>query len=135
MALIKCPECGTAVSDRAPTCPNCGCPLKGDDAGIARLIFIRTHFATLFQSMVVSNDNGQQLFTINLVDDLPKNGRRQAEIAIVGPTEITISILERKSGLLSTGYRLMYSDSCIVEPNHTYLISDSSGKFTICEES
>lgn len=26
MALIKCPECGKEISDKAPTCPNCGCP-------------------------------------------------------------------------------------------------------------
>lgn len=28
MALIKCPECGKEVSDRAPACPNCGTLLK-----------------------------------------------------------------------------------------------------------
>lgn len=27
MALIACPECGREVSDRAPTCPNCGSPI------------------------------------------------------------------------------------------------------------
>ena len=27
MALIKCPECGRQVSDKALTCPNCGCPI------------------------------------------------------------------------------------------------------------
>lgn len=27
MALIKCPECGKEVSDKAFTCVNCGCPL------------------------------------------------------------------------------------------------------------
>ena len=27
MALIKCPECGHTVSDKAPSCPNCGYPL------------------------------------------------------------------------------------------------------------
>ena len=27
MALIKCPECGHSVSDKAPSCPNCGYPL------------------------------------------------------------------------------------------------------------
>lgn len=26
MALIKCPECGKQFSDKAPACPNCGCP-------------------------------------------------------------------------------------------------------------
>ena len=24
MAIIKCPECGHQVSDKAPVCPNCG---------------------------------------------------------------------------------------------------------------
>lgn len=28
MALIKCPECGEQVSDKAPACIHCGCPLS-----------------------------------------------------------------------------------------------------------
>lgn len=28
MALIKCPECGREVSDRAKACIHCGCPLE-----------------------------------------------------------------------------------------------------------
>lgn len=28
MALINCPECGKEISDKAPACPNCGCPLS-----------------------------------------------------------------------------------------------------------
>lgn len=28
MALIKCPECGKEISDKAATCLNCGCPIK-----------------------------------------------------------------------------------------------------------
>ncbi len=27
MALIKCPECGKDISDKAVSCPNCGCPI------------------------------------------------------------------------------------------------------------
>lgn len=30
MALIKCPECGKEISDKAPTCPNCGYPINTD---------------------------------------------------------------------------------------------------------
>ena len=39
MAMIKCPECGREISDRAPSCPSCGvkienevikCPVCGD---------------------------------------------------------------------------------------------------------
>ena len=28
MALIKCIECGKEISDKASTCPNCGCPVS-----------------------------------------------------------------------------------------------------------
>ena len=28
MALIKCPECGKEVSDKALSCPKCGCPIN-----------------------------------------------------------------------------------------------------------
>lgn len=28
MALITCPDCGKQVSDKAPACPNCGCPIS-----------------------------------------------------------------------------------------------------------
>lgn len=28
MALIKCPECGKEISDKAKYCINCGCPLS-----------------------------------------------------------------------------------------------------------
>lgn len=28
MALIKCPECGKEISNRAKSCPNCGCPIE-----------------------------------------------------------------------------------------------------------
>lgn len=27
MALIKCPECGREISDKAVSCPGCGCPI------------------------------------------------------------------------------------------------------------
>lgn len=28
MSLMNCPECGSRVSDKAPSCPTCGCPIK-----------------------------------------------------------------------------------------------------------
>lgn len=33
MALIKCEDCGRDVSDKAPACPNCGCPVPTPAAG------------------------------------------------------------------------------------------------------
>lgn len=32
MALIKCPECGRDVSDKAKSCPNCGFPVEEIEA-------------------------------------------------------------------------------------------------------
>lgn len=32
MALIKCPECGSEISDKAPACIHCGFPLKQNDS-------------------------------------------------------------------------------------------------------
>ena len=30
MALIKCPECDKQISDKAHSCPNCGCPMSAN---------------------------------------------------------------------------------------------------------
>lgn len=32
MALIKCPECGKEISDKAPACIHCGYPLQNQNA-------------------------------------------------------------------------------------------------------
>ena len=41
MALIKCPECGKEISDKAATCPNCGMPLRRIDRGTYDVIIKR----------------------------------------------------------------------------------------------
>lgn len=30
--LIKCPECGKEISDKAEACPHCGCPIPHEEA-------------------------------------------------------------------------------------------------------
>lgn len=43
MALIKCPECGREISDRASTCPGCGCPVeKPEPANNSHAFFVRS---------------------------------------------------------------------------------------------
>lgn len=37
VALIKCPDCGRDVSDRAESCPNCGCPVESS-SGTVRIM-------------------------------------------------------------------------------------------------
>ena len=41
MALIKCPECGKQVSDKASSCPNCGCPVSSSNNKTATGVKIR----------------------------------------------------------------------------------------------
>lgn len=36
MALIKCPECEKEISDRAKSCPNCGCPINNENDDIIK---------------------------------------------------------------------------------------------------
>ena len=38
MALIKCPECGKEISDKAEACPNCGCPINNNSSPVNSLI-------------------------------------------------------------------------------------------------
>lgn len=38
MALIKCPECGKEISDKAPTCTHCGFPIERPMVGIPTTI-------------------------------------------------------------------------------------------------
>lgn len=38
MALIKCTECGKEISDKASSCPNCGCPLTTDASDKNKII-------------------------------------------------------------------------------------------------
>lgn len=42
MALIKCPECGRDVSDRAASCPGCGCPVQQVLTPKGELKYVRT---------------------------------------------------------------------------------------------
>ena len=36
MALIKCPECNMDVSDKAGSCPKCGCPISTNVSDISQ---------------------------------------------------------------------------------------------------
>jgi hypothetical protein len=65
MALIKCPECQTEVSDKADKCPKCGTPIKFNDplekiASILGLIFGIPYFFIgigLFIAIINSDKN------------------------------------------------------------------------------
>lgn len=46
MALINCPECNKQISDRAVTCPSCGCPVAAQPTETAYGSKVQTIEAT-----------------------------------------------------------------------------------------
>ncbi len=69
MALIKCPECGKEISDRAESCPSCGCPMdEEEDENDSKdyksnlpyefLCLISAIFATVVTFMIINEGAG-----------------------------------------------------------------------------
>lgn len=90
MALIKCPECGKEISDKAAACPNCGCPVaEMTTSGIVRIKMpnnIVQGWAGLFSSRKasVTDNHGKVLWE-------GQHGEN-AEFTIDEPTKITINL-------------------------------------------
>ena len=74
MALIVCPECGKNFSDRAPACPECGCPTseiigQSSTASDGQIIIANNAFDDgrydeayqLFAQLYVQNQNNPQI--------------------------------------------------------------------------
>ena len=58
MSLIKCPECGKEVSDKAPACIHCGYPLQNQqpiipDVGVSKKVIIPTYRETSQEKSLV----------------------------------------------------------------------------------
>jgi RNA polymerase subunit RPABC4/transcription elongation factor Spt4 len=57
MALIACPECASQISDKAPTCPQCGVPLAAAPKEV--LIHFDRASSQLFNIGVTISSGGQ----------------------------------------------------------------------------
>ena len=66
MALIKCPECGKEISDKADKCINCGYPLNllEQNKRIAIKAEKRTVFATPTLTIYLYDENGNYIAEI-----------------------------------------------------------------------
>ncbi|MCD8398666.1 MAG: zinc ribbon domain-containing protein, partial [Lachnospiraceae bacterium] len=54
MALIRCPECGGQVSDKAAACIHCGCPLNISREKTFKIIFVNfTTSSPKLQSRII----------------------------------------------------------------------------------
>ena len=65
MALIKCPECGRDVSDRAISCPNCGYPINeltvSDDGKLLSEIVVNDSIVLYFSSQTLVIKQGGEM--------------------------------------------------------------------------
>ena len=86
MALINCPECGKEISDKAASCPNCGCPIEKREKDDKKIVTFDEAFDSNFiskinpgaakkaRSMIGANES--VLFASNLnIASLPVNGK------------------------------------------------------------
>lgn len=61
MALIKCPECGKEVSDKAQACINCGCPIA--EINPAGSVSVAVNGPGMVQMYIFDMDSGDVLWT------------------------------------------------------------------------
>lgn len=90
MALIKCPECGKEISDKAPTCIHCGFPLK-------EMMTNKPLSEDTLKKIVVSNPDGLGILyqaLVNLVKNTMGISEKEAKTMVENGNPITIDNLD-----------------------------------------
>jgi len=113
MALMKCPDCGREVSDRAKSCPFCGCPIGPGANGTLRVVF--NTFLKLIGncSVTVSFEGQTALLTRGYYKDfvVPADGKKhiaklscQKYGSLFGDAEFTVELNSGESKKVSIVY-------------------------------
>ena len=84
MALIQCPECKSEVSDKASSCPKCGCPIS-----IGKEIKI--------QNEIRKEDGKENAQTIQLT------GKKYKAQQLLGVVALLLGLVILMAGLASNG--------------------------------
>lgn len=112
MALIKCPECGKEISNKAQTCPNCGYPIQNN--GQVRIKIpnnVVDGFAGLLSSrkcFITEDSTNKTLWS-------GKHGEN-ASFTINKPTNVTVNLGSWGNPVSGT-----------VEPNKKYTLIQDMG--------
>ncbi len=115
MALIKCPDCGRDVSDKAKSCPFCGCPVVTPSGTVQ----IRVNPLKSGTGL-----NGRQKVTIYSGNKEIWEGNvgETAEIYFDGPTSVTV-----KYHLSALQYAGQCSGTIEPEKSKKYVVSARQG--------
>lgn len=118
MSLINCPECGKQISDRASSCPNCGCPIENmrsipkvintfDDVFEGGLVSkINPGSAKKAKKMIMSDEN--VLFASNLnIAVMPIHGKLSDNFSVKGKINGVFVVTDKRiifvQSVLGTG--------------------------------
>lgn len=85
MALIKCPECGREVSDKAASCINCGCPLAGINPSGS--VTVAVNGPGMVKMYIFDMETGKELWCGNNGEVARFNVEKETEISVIGSME------------------------------------------------
>ncbi|BEG98509.1 zinc ribbon domain-containing protein [Bacteroides sedimenti] len=109
MALIKCPECGESVSDKAAACPHCGIAISGNiikcpECGEYVFADLTSCPKCAFPLKDENNVENEDTVTLNLYDkkkDEPKSGITLVEVEKLFENKQYIPAFEKINAVLS----------------------------------
>ena len=110
MSLIRCPECGKEISDKAANCPNCGAPLKKDTKSAPKKYILMIIFLIILI-----------LVTIGLMTILKYKNKNSKNISDVEESVIKIHCLDANGTEVATGSGFVIYDSNTLVTNYHVL--------------
>lgn len=106
MALIKCPECGKEISDKAPACPHCGYPMVQEDFNVENNVPSEDDYDSIIADFL-SRNNNNKILTIKALVHSTNLSMTEAKNKVdaycsfaksVSPTSIRMPIATKKIG-------------------------------------
>lgn len=79
MALIKCPECGREISDKAVSCPGCGCPVEQ--------VHEKSEYEIIVEDVYMKHMSGNKVTSTNRANAI-KELRKRAGVSKETATDV-----------------------------------------------
>lgn len=76
MALINCPECNKEISDKAQSCPHCGCPINLNSKYSIHIVGYRDTDTAVSAGLLVADLNLKYYFKFSQVFLFTNHKRR-----------------------------------------------------------
>jgi len=111
MALIKCPDCGKEISNRATACKYCGCPIGESANGVLRVQFNsflkligNMHIVVYFEGESIKLTRGYYHDFVVPADGQKHEGNIQCIHGLFDGTNIKISVNSGESKKILVTY-------------------------------